>query len=189
MPRIDPADPPFEPRVQEDLDKLMPPGMAPLALFRTLAKNPRVLGRFRRGGLLDPGSISLREREIVILRTTARCGSEYEWGVHAAFFSGPAGLSPEQVRSTVLGSPTDPCWSPAEANLLRFADALHRNAAVPDALYEEVAGDLNEAQTLEVTVLCGLYRMVSYVTEVTKVELEPGAPRFPRASEVKPNEG
>ena len=38
-------------QVAEHLEKLMPPGRAPLALFRTVAHNPRVLGRLRRGGL------------------------------------------------------------------------------------------------------------------------------------------
>src|SRR5262245_60264322 len=85
MTRIPPRQPPYEPATAEDLVKLMPPGMSPLRLFTTLAHNPRVLGRVRRGGLLDPGSIALREREIVILRTCALCGSQYEWGVHIRF--------------------------------------------------------------------------------------------------------
>ncbi|HEV7760231.1 MAG TPA: hypothetical protein VGO78_14620 [Acidimicrobiales bacterium] len=28
----------------------------------------------------------MRDREIVIDRTCARCGCQYEWGVHVAFF-------------------------------------------------------------------------------------------------------
>jgi hypothetical protein len=57
----------------------MPKGVPPLALFRTIAVNEPVFLRVMAGGLLDRGSISLREREIVIDRTCARCGSEYEW--------------------------------------------------------------------------------------------------------------
>jgi hypothetical protein len=56
--RLSPLEPPFAPDVAEDLGKLMPPGIPPLGLFTTVAHNPRVLRRFRRGGLLDPGSIS-----------------------------------------------------------------------------------------------------------------------------------
>src|SRR3954471_23859887 len=102
LPRIAPLDAPWDPRVEEDLSKLMPKGMEPIALFRTLAKNPRVLRRVRRGGLLDPGSITVRQREIVILRTTARAGAEYEWGVHAAFFGAAAGLGDAELAATVL---------------------------------------------------------------------------------------
>src|SRR4051812_47964344 len=112
--RIASVEPPFAPDVEEHLQKLMPPGMDPLALFRVVAHNPRVLGRMRRGGLLDPGSITVRQREIVILRTTARCRSEYEWGVHAAFFAGAAELSEAQVTATIAGSASDPAWSPED---------------------------------------------------------------------------
>ena len=99
--RIAAAQPPFAPEIKTALDRIMPPGVAPLVLFTTLARNPRVFARFMAGGLLDKGSISLREREIMIDRTTARCGSEYEWGVHVRFFAQQAGLTEEQV-STLL---------------------------------------------------------------------------------------
>src|SRR3546814_9785408 len=74
MARLEPLSPPFDPAAAEVLAQ-MP---ADLALFRTVAHNPRVLSRWRGGGLLDKGSVSLRQREIVILRTTARLGAEYE---------------------------------------------------------------------------------------------------------------
>jgi hypothetical protein len=94
--RIAPAEPPFAADVQSVLERIMPEGAAPLVLFTTLAKNPRVFRRFMAGGLLDKGSIGLREREIMIDRTTARCGSEYEWGVHVKFFAEKAELTQDQ---------------------------------------------------------------------------------------------
>jgi hypothetical protein len=63
----------------------MPEGVPPLLLFRTLAVNERVFHRVMAGGLLDRGSLTLRERELVIDRTCFRCGSEYEWGVHVVW--------------------------------------------------------------------------------------------------------
>jgi len=39
----------LRPAVAEDLAKLMPPGVEPIALFRALAHNP-LLRRLRRGG-------------------------------------------------------------------------------------------------------------------------------------------
>src|ERR1700761_2434938 len=104
-PRIATVDPPYTPEIKAALDRIMPAGVPPLVLFTTLARNPRVFERFMAGGLLDKGSISLREREIVIDRTTARCGSEYEWGVHVAIFAQPAGLSADEIDATVTGAP------------------------------------------------------------------------------------
>ena len=177
--RISPVNPPYPTDVSEDFGKLMPTGMPPLALFRTLAKNPRVLGRIRRGGLLDPGSITLRQREIVILRTTANAGAEYEWGVHAAFFGAAAGLDADRLSATVHGEPNASLWAPDEALLVAACDELHATAHLSDALWDALRATFTESQILEVIVLAGLYRMIAYVVNGTGVALEEGAPRFP----------
>src|SRR6185369_10223865 len=109
-PRIPPVDPPYPPEIQADFDKIMR-GAPPLLLFRTVARNPRVLQRMMAGGLLDRGSIPLRTRELMILRTCARCGAEYEWGVHVAEFGAKAQWTEEQKRSTVRGRAADSCWT------------------------------------------------------------------------------
>jgi alkylhydroperoxidase family enzyme len=177
--RIAPLTPPYSPAVEEDLTKLMPPGVPPLVLFRTLAHNPRVLRRVRRGGLLDPGALPLRERELVILRTTARCGSEYEWGVHAAFFGAAAGFDDAALAATVHGGPDDPPWSPRERLLVALCDALHDHGDVDDALFAALRATFDEAQLLEATVLVGQYHTISFVTRVAALAPEPGARRLP----------
>src|SRR5579864_4790935 len=116
--RIEPLEPPYPSEIDEPLKRIMPPGVAPLVLFTTLARNARVFGRFMAGGLLDKGSISLREREIAIDRTAARCGSEYEWGVHVAFFAEAASLSSAQIAATVNGPSDDTVWTPREQLVL-----------------------------------------------------------------------
>src|SRR4051812_49028760 len=102
MSRIAPLEPPYAPDIQAQFDAIMR-GAPPLMLFRVIAGNARAWEKFRAGGLLDPGPLSLREREIVIDRTCALTGCEYEWGVHVNFFAKAAKLSDEQVRATVQG--------------------------------------------------------------------------------------
>src|SRR5688500_9808087 len=70
-PRISPATAPFSPKVQAAFDAIMPPGMKPLTLFTTLARDERLLRKFFAGSLLDEGHLTLRQREIVIDRTAA----------------------------------------------------------------------------------------------------------------------
>ena len=180
MSRIAPVQPPYEPGVAEDLTKLMPPGVPPLQLFRTLAHNPRVLRRVRKGGLLDPGSIPLRDRELVILRTTALCGSEYEWGVHVAFFGPAAGFTDAQIAATVTGDPAP--FGGAERAILALCAALHHTARVPDELWARLAAHYRPDQLVELVALAGQYHMIAYVTNALGVALEPAAPRFPAAS-------
>jgi len=180
MPRLAPLAPPYAPTVAEELARMMPPGVPPIALFRTVAHNPRVLGRWRGGALLDKGSITLRQREIVILRTTARLGAEYEWGVHIAFFAAKAGLT-EAERAATLHAGAE-AWSGAETLLVRMADALVDTATLDDALWAEAAAHFTPAQLVEILSLVGFYHLVSFVVNAAGVERESDTPGFPRAA-------
>jgi alkylhydroperoxidase family enzyme len=165
--------------VQARFDGLMPPGMEPLVLFRVLARDLRLFQRFMGAGLLDRGHLTLRQREIVIDRVTARCGSEYEWGVHVALFAKRAGLEADQLSSIVHGGAGDACWSPQEALLIRFCDALHAGCDVDDALWGEMRAAFSEEAMLELLLLAGFYRTVSYLTNVLRLLPEAYAARFP----------
>jgi len=177
-PRIAPVDPPYPPAMQEDFDKLMR-GAPPLLLFRTVARNPRVLQRMMAGGLLDRGSISLRSRELMILRTCARCGAEYEWGVHVAIYGGKAEWTPAQLRSTVHGGADEACWSAEDRLVLRLADQLHDTNHVDDDLWTKASAQFTAEQLVELIMLAGLYHAVSYMINATGVQHEAFAPRFP----------
>jgi alkylhydroperoxidase family enzyme len=177
-PRIAPVDPPYPPDIQAQFDKLMR-GAPPLLIFRTVARNPRVLQRFMDGALLDRGSIPLRARELMILRTCARCGAEYEWGVHVAVFGAKAKWTPPELHSTVHGDARDACWSAEDALVIRLADALHDTDRVDDALWTELSAHFAADQLVELLVLAGLYHGVSYVINAAGVEHEAFAPRFP----------
>jgi 4-carboxymuconolactone decarboxylase len=177
--RLDPLEPPYAPDTADTLAAMMPPGMPPLRLFRTLAHNPRILAKIRASNLLDRGSLDRRQREIVILRTTARCGCEYEWGVHVAFFAAKVGLGEAEVAATVHGGADEPVWSPAERSLIRLVDELHDGAQVSDALWTGLRGHFADDQLVELMVLAGFYHTISFAVNGLGVELEPGAPRFP----------
>lgn len=178
--RIAPLAPPFAPEIQAQFDTLMR-GAPPLLLFRTVARNPRVLSRMMAGGLLDRGSIPLRLRELMILRTTALCGAEYEWGVHVAVYGDKAGWTPQELAASVQPAGADAdCWTGEERLLLRMADALHADSDLDDALYAELAASFADEQLIELLMLAGLYHAVSYLVNGLRVAHEDFAPRFPR---------
>ncbi|MDF0519147.1 carboxymuconolactone decarboxylase family protein [Bradyrhizobium yuanmingense] len=177
-PRIAPLSPPYPPQIQAQFDRIMR-GAPPLVLFRVMAGHGRAWDKFRAGGLLDPGPLSLRQREIVIDRTCALNGCEYEWGVHVAIFAGPAKLTPEEVRATALGDANSPLWSPAEQALIAAVDALHHRATLSDDEFAALSAHYDEAQILEIMLLCGFYRTVSYLANGLRLPLEQNAARFP----------
>ena len=177
--RIAPAVPPYDPAIQTALGRIMPPGTPPLVLFTTLARDARLFGKFFAGGLLDRGHLTLRQRELVIDRTTALCGSEYEWGVHVAIFGARAEFDAAQLRSLACGDPDDACWSDEDRLLLRFCDALHRDCTIGDGLWQQMTARFGDEALLELLLLAGFYRTVSYLTNALRLPLEPGAARFP----------
>ncbi len=181
-PRLAPLEPPYEAALADELARCMPPGVPPLKLFRTLAHNPRVLQRFRQGSLLDRGAIARVDRELVILRTCARCGSEYEWGVHVAVFAARYGLSPEVIDATATASGEATIWTPEQRRLIRLVDALHDFSVIPEDLWAELENAYPAAQLVEFVALVGFYHTVSFVTNAFGIEREAAAARFPRAN-------
>jgi alkylhydroperoxidase family enzyme len=180
-PRIPPLSEPYPPEVAERLAALMPGGHEPIRLFRTLVRNqPMAAGLHAWGGyyLSRQLSLSLRERELVIDRTTARCGCDYEWGVHIATYGERADLTAEQVSSLADGFPADPCWSEHDAVLLEAVDALHDTATVDDRLWPRLAAEFTEAQLLDLFLLAGWYHAISFVANAARVEPEDWAPRL-----------
>ncbi len=181
QPRITPLDPPYAVDTQRLFSLVMPDGMEPLKLFRTMATHGRIFSRFMRAGVLDRGPVQIRDRELVILRTTARCGSEYEWGVHVNAFARPLGFSEEMIRGTVTANPGDPLWSPSQAALLRLCDELHETSSISEALWEELCKHFTNDQLIEVIYTVGLYHTVSYLTNGLRIEREIFGERFPGA--------
>jgi len=177
--RVEPVAPPYPPELQAVFDRIMPPGVPPLTLFTTLARVPRTYERFRAGGLLDKGPLSLRQREIVIDRTCGRCGCAYEWGVHVAFFGERVALTPEQVRATAHGDANDPVWTDEERLLIRVVDELHDAAQISDALWEALAKTFSLEQIFETIALVGFYHTVSFFANGLKLPLESFGTPFP----------
>lgn len=179
-PRITPASPPYDPAIAEAFSRIMPPGFEPLTLFRTMARSPRVLQRMFAGSLLDKGAITFRDRELMILRTCARCEAEYEWGVHVTFFAQKAELSEREAAAT-LNELAEGSWNPRDRLVLKMADELHDNTAISDTLWSELKEVFSDEQLLELIALGGYYRTIACMVNTCRLAPEPYAARFKKA--------
>jgi 4-carboxymuconolactone decarboxylase len=184
--RIAPLQPPYAASVESMLAKWMPPASdaEPLRLFRTLAVHEQLMSRMRPLGAGILGSSALvapQLREVVIHRTCALTGAQYEWGVHAVAFGAPLGLSATQLHSTVRGDWRDQCWEPDQASVLRLADELHATSTISDELWRELAARFDEAQLVELIVTVGWYHVIAYICNGLRVLAEEWAPAFPAA--------
>jgi alkylhydroperoxidase family enzyme len=184
--RIQPASSPSSSEVQAVFDRVMQDhGVPPLVLFTTLARDERLYRRFRNGGLLDDGHLTLRQREIIIDRITALSGSEYEWGVHVALFGDRAGLDDAMRYSLVYGNATDPCWPAEDRLLIRACDQLHFACDIDDELWAALRTVFSEPALTEMLMLAGRYRTVSYLTNALRLPLEGYAARFPTRTDAR----
>ncbi len=181
--RITPLNPPYSADVDSVLNQLMPPGsqVEPLLLFRTLAHNLDLSSRMRplAAGLLAHGTLEARDRETVILRVCARCGAEYEWGVHVTFFGQMVGFTQATINATVLTPFADPVWSARESLLVQMVDELHDTATISDKLWQSLTQHYTDAQLIELLLVAGFYHAISYVANAARVPIERWAARFP----------
>jgi alkylhydroperoxidase family enzyme len=119
----------------------------------------------------------MREREIMINRTCARTGSEYEWGVHIAFFAKAVGLSDEEVAATT-SKDGGKVFQGREALIVRLADELHDTSTIGDALWSDLKAAFSDEQILELILLAGFYHTVAYLTNGLGLPLESYGARF-----------
>ena len=157
----------------------MPPGAEPLLLFRTIARSERAWDKFSAGSLLDKGPLPLREREIVIDRTAARCGCSYEWGVHIALFAGRVGLGDAQVSDTAAERPDPALWSESELALIETVDALIDRKRLDELEFERLSNHFSGEQILEIVQLTAFYHGVALICGALALPSEPGTPVLP----------
>ena len=183
-PRIEPLAPPYQPHLAALLSRMTPPGApAVLALFRVLAHNPPLAERMTGwGGYLlgRQASLPLRDREVVINRVCARCGAEYEWGVHVAAFGEAAGFTADE--NTAISDPRADVTRLAARDrlLVQMVDELHDTASVSDSLWQQLAPVWTPAQLIELLMLAGWYHAISYVCNAARVAPEDWAARWAR---------
>lgn len=165
------------------LGKWMPriPGVEPLALFRVLLRHPKLAERMHPLGAFQLGkesSLALRDRELVIDRTCARCGCEYEWGVHTALLAGRAGLDDATLTATVKSRAEDQVWSARDRCLMSLVDSLHDTGSICDKVWTQLREYWTEEQALELAVLTGYYHLISFVANMAGLSPETWALRF-----------
>lgn len=182
-PRMEPEAPPYGEDTERLLAKLMGPDatVEPLLLFRVLARHHDLIDRARpmASGLLTKGLLPAHDREVVIGRTTARAGAEYEWGVHAVLFGPSVGLDQATLDALVTEPADATAFDERTGLLVTAADELFDHAALTSGTWTRLQDIYDDAHLLELLLLAGWYRTLSTVIMSVALPLEPWAARFP----------
>lgn len=120
--------------------------------------------------LLGRGSLSPRDRELVVLRVAWLWQAPYEWGEHVKLAKA-AGITSDEIERVTEGS-TAAAWSEHDAALLRATEELKRDAMISDATWATLAERLDEKQLFELPVLVGQFTNVAFFQNALRLRLE-----------------
>ena len=145
-------------------------------IFKTLTNHPALAKRWMvfANHILGKSTLSVRDRELVILRIGYLCQAGYEWGQHV-LIAREAGMSDEEIRSCKTG-PETPGLSELDRLLLTATDELHSDAHVSDATWAGLAERYNTQQMMDLVFTIGQYNLVSMALNSFGVQPDEGLP-------------
>ena len=168
MPRIPYPDPETLP----DADRKFLENLPQLNINRMLAGSPSTFQSLVRlfSSYLNDGVLDTELREIIILRVGHLRNSSYEVGNHQSA-ARVIGMSGERIHALAPGGNLT-VFNNEERLVIQFVDEIVQDGAASQAAFEAVAGFMNTAELLEVTVIVGVYTLVSQICATFEIELE-----------------
>ncbi len=145
---------------QRDLLSVFPPDQL-LNLFTTLAHHSKLLKAWLPlgGRLLYGGTLPERDRELLILTTSACCNAAYEWGQHVAI-ARHAGLNDDEIIACGA-SPGVSTLSGFDHVLQIAAHELVEEHRLTDNTWDSLAQRYDDKALIEVPMLVGHYVMLA----------------------------
>ncbi len=179
-PRIEPLSPEeFTPEVREFTDNLQrvvglsPDGKVPeflATMLRYPALNSAHIGLAL---VLMKGTLSDRDRELIILRNAWLCQAPYEWNAHVVTAKRLTAMPSEDIERITIGSAA-PEWDEDERAILKAVEELHADAMISDATWATLSKRLSYEQLLELPILVGQYCGVAFLQNSIRARLMPG---------------
>jgi 4-carboxymuconolactone decarboxylase len=144
-------------------------------VFLAFAHNPILTERFRSTtvALLRDGALTVRQRELIVLRTVFRCGAAAEWATHTRLFAEEARLDGRQLAALCDVSSLL-VFETAERDLVAVADQLCDGTMLDSTLRATILERHGPAILVEVIALVAHYRWASTMTLIAGVAADNG---------------
>jgi alkylhydroperoxidase family enzyme len=113
-----------------------------------------------------------RLREIVIVRVAHLNRTTYVFKQHVPQLAAPEGL-PDEEAQALADWQNSKFFNARERAALALTDAMTRDVAVPDGVFEALREHFDERQIVELCVLAGLYNMHTRVFTALGIDPEP----------------
>lgn len=167
-----------------------PPESGSLAMFeaspglanvqRVLANNPQLMMRWMGFAhyLLNESSISLRDRELVILRVAVIGEYHYEWGQHVEIAKRACNFTDEDFEKILKGS-EHAGWAEGDKLLIKMIEELMTQRVVSGETWDKMIGLHSLEQMMDLVFLVGNYSMLGMAINTFEVPLDDGLNPIP----------
>jgi len=144
----------------------------------TLAQHPKLTRAWNafNGHVLFDTTLSLRQRELIVLRVAHLRDCDYEWKQHVVQGS-DAEISPEEIDRVRQG-PDAPGWSPLEQAILQAVNELVADAIVTDKTWSVLAQELDTQQLMDLVFTVGCYDVIAMFFNSSGVQVDDDLIRF-----------
>jgi len=122
------------------------------------------------GHVLFATTLTVRQRELIILRVAHLRDATYEWAQHV-FMAGEAGLTPEEVARVRAGGEAEG-WASLERALLGAVDDLIADARIGETNYGVLSAKLDTQQIMDVVFTVGAYETLAMAMRTFDLELD-----------------
>jgi alkylhydroperoxidase family enzyme len=123
------------------------------------------------GAFINGSPLPAKLREIAILRVGYLSNARYEVFQHEAL-ARHVGLSDAQISAIKEGGAAAAALGEAGAAVLHYVDDLVQNVRASDATMAAVRRHLDDIQFVDLTLVSGMYMMISRFLETTGIELD-----------------
>jgi alkylhydroperoxidase family enzyme len=153
--------------------------MAALNVFRAMLHSPKAASAVSNllTALLFRNTLDPRLRELVILRTGWRCGSEYEFCQHVQV-ARRVKMSEEEILG-VRDPGACKAYSELDRAVIAMADELMEGAKVSAATWRVLERSLSPADLVELLLTAGNWRMLAIFLNSAMIPLDSGVPSWP----------
>ena len=126
----------------------------------------------------ESNTLHPRHRELLILRVSWLCRSEYVWAQHRRI-ARAVGLTDDEILR-ITREPEAPGWAPFEAALLCAVDDLHGDAFISDPTWNALSRQFDTRQLMDLIFTVGTYQLASMALNSWGVQLDDGLTDFPQ---------
>ena len=121
---------------------------------------------------LSYGEMTVRDRELAILRIAWLSQAPFEWGSHVKIAK-RNGVTPEEIERLIQGS-SAPGWNKQDRAIIRAMEELHFDSMIGDETWADIQEFYNDKKQIELVILAGQYKTVAYYQNVLRLPLPAG---------------